>query len=494
MRISTREFDASAYQQIRAFLSLRPTPQVNHWETLARKFREHGDVHAAYFILDKLASVYGKDVARAAIERFTQLPLFMRGRGAPIDATEQTHPARYFLRDGLRPILSGNQLLLRVGSNVLALDPRSPSSRAFHIFDDIPTQTGFAGMGNVQRPIEWAPYGDGFVYFKPACEQTIDSSDDENEKHANRLYYVDLRQIDRSLPLEIANKVRIRISYIEFDTNIRHIAEPLSDGTLFVVVSSPIAVLSDICRLVRFNLGKLRAVLDDDFESEIVDLRQYGAVESDIVMTNVEQSLCNDCIANGDVYLTCRGGMQNRELRFIAPDGSWRTKFLHDAPVRAVVKTPSGAVSIDESGRAFLFQNQNPIDDCAFAIEKLPDDIRGELQQNLLSIDWENKKFYLTKKTKFHKIDDILDNLQSYCVTTDSIAKDYVVQTPNQRDPSLVLLRDGSYHFWSDATHSIDFAWQISKETALADDWNDILSTKNSPNVEDDPRVRWYAN
>ena len=185
--------------------------------------------------------------------------------------------------------------------------------------------------------------------------------------------------------------------------------------------------------------------------------------------------------------------MQNRELRFIAPDGSWRTKFIHDAPVCAVIPSPFGAVSLDETGRAFLFNGQNPIDDSNFAIDQLPDDIRSELANCSLSIDWNDKKLFVAKRTKFTKIDDILDNIQAYCITPESIESNYIVQTPTYPSPSLAILRDGSYHFWNDATDSIDFAWQISKETATAEDWNDILSTKNSPSVEDDPRIRWYV-
>ena len=512
MRVSIRDFDASIYQQIRAFLSVRPLPQVNHWESLAHKFYTQGDARAAYYMIDKIASTYGKDVARAALERFTQLPPFLRGRGAPIDTTPQTHPALYFWRDGLRPIQSQNQCLIRIGSNVVAINPHTPTARSFHIFDAIPTQTGFAGMGNIHRPIEWVAYGDGFIYFEPNPDFDSDSNPKYNsesnsniesnsksnsipESHSNhnRLYYVDLRQIDTSLPLEIANKVRIRLSYIEFDTNIRHIAPALADGPIFVTLASPIPILSDTCHLVRLHRDKTRAILDDDFDSECIDLRQYGAIESDIVLPNVEQSLQNDCVAHGDVYLTCCGGMQNRELRFIAPDGSWRTKFIHDAPVCAVIPSPLGAVSLDETGRAFLFNGQNPIDDSNFAIDQLPDDIRSELANCSLSIDWNDKKLFVAKRTKFTKIDDILDNIQAYCITPESIESNYIVQTPTYPSPSLAILRDGSYHFWNDATDSIDFAWQISKETATAEDWHDILSTKNSPSVEDDPRIRWYV-
>ena len=155
--------------------------------------------------------------------------------------------------------------------------------------------------------------------------------------------------------------------------------------------------------------------------------------------------------------------------------------------------SPLGAVSLDETGRAFLFNGQNPIDDSNFAIDQLPDDIRSELANCSLSIDWNDKKLFVAKRTKFTKIDDILDNIQAYCITPESIEFNYIVQTPTYPSPSLAILRDGSYHFWNDATDSIDFAWQISKETATAEDWHDILSTKNSPSVEDDPRIRWYV-
>ena len=500
---------------------MHPLPQVSHWETKARQFRDEGNIGAAYFMIDALAKYYGKDVARAALLRFAHLPLFLRGRGIPADWTMHTHPALYFLRDGLRPIACNGKILVRSGANVLSVSPDSPTSRAYHVFDDIPTQTGFAGMGNVSRPIEWIPYADGFLYFDAEPENGIndesDAGDNGNDElnsnsedkmkysskvesvagsaavHRNRLCYVDLRQIDASLPLEVANKVRLRISYIEFDSDIRHIAEPLEDGSFLITLAPPIPVFSDVCRIVRFDEAKLRSALEADDPSDFIDLREFGAVLRDIVLPNAEQTLCNDCVAHGDVYLTCCGGMQNRELRFIAPDGSWRTKFLHEAPVCAVIASPSGDVSLDESGRAFLLKNQTPVGDGCFAIGKLPPDVRDNLAQCILSADWEGKKLYVTKRANFDKAEDLLDNLRSYCVTEEEVSENFEIQRVGCNPTNLLALRDGTFHFWSDAARSIDPAWQISRETATAEDWKSLLSAEDAPNPDDDPRIRWYV-
>ncbi len=496
---------------------MHPLPQVSHWETKARQFRDEGMIGAAYFMIDALARYYGKDVARAALLRFAHLPLFLRGRGIPADWTKQTHPALYFLRDGLRPIARNGKILVRSGANVLSVSPDSPTARAYHVFDDVPTQTGFAGMGNVARPIEWIPYADGFLYFDAAPENVgNDGSDADNAgcvefnsnnldkteysskvKNAavrrNRLHYVDLRQIDASLALEVANKVRLRISYIEFDSDIRHISDPLEDGSFLITLAPSIPVFSDVCRIVRFDDSKLRSALAVDDPSDFIDLRELGAVSRDIVLPNAEQTLRNDCVAHGGVYLTCCGGMQNRELRFIAPDGSWRTKFLHEAPVCAVIASPSGAVSVDESGRAFLLNNKTPVGDGFFNIGKLPSDIRDHLAQCILSVDWDGKKLYVTKRMKFEKIDDLLENLRSYCVTEEEVSETFDIQRIECKDSPLLALRDGTFHFWSDATRSIDPAWQISRETSTADDWKSLLSADDRITPEDDPRIRWYV-
>lgn len=471
MIVSISQFAPDIYRQLRAFLSVRPLPQVPHWEGLARQFYERGALWEAFYVFDRMAACYGKDIARVALERFTHLPLYLRGRGIPVEFRPQTHVAVPILRDGTLPLVHPNRVLIRSGANVLAVSPNCATSRAFHVFDTKPTQTGFAGMG-WRTPIQWASIGTGIVY-----------SDDRT-----KLRFIDLSLIDESIPLELANQLPIQSAYMEFDLPIRRMVGPLEDGTLFITHASPIPVLSDVCRMVRIDVEKCRRYCMHHPMEIDVDLRAIDAVRWDSILPNTEQTLVNDCVSCGASFLTCRGGMQNCEIRFIDSNGGWHTKFVHESPVMAVISTQDGAVSIDETGRAFLFKGDKPIDDCVFALDKLPGILREDFQNCLLSLDWHHKRLYVSKRMTSGAIEGDLSQLPHACVDSNQLCDSYIFHIL----PHMALLEDGTLHFWNDVTHSIDPMWQVSKSTASVEDWKDLLSS-NGPRIEDDPRIRLYV-
>ena len=87
------DFPKNVRDQIRAFLSLSPPPQLPFWENQARIFLSQQQHFAAFFILDKIAAVFGKDAARHAIARISRIPQHLRGRGLPASFDASLHPA-----------------------------------------------------------------------------------------------------------------------------------------------------------------------------------------------------------------------------------------------------------------------------------------------------------------------------------------------------------------------------------------------------------------
>lgn len=452
---------------LKKLATVYPFPQLSVWEGLAKRLYDQGKTAEACYTLDLTAKPYGKDVARHAAERVTRIPAHLKGRGIPAAWHERLHPASTLLCDHTLPLRLGTRLYLRHGMNAVGFAPDDILSHAIHLFDDTPTQTGFAGIDPIQPAIQWIAL-DGCVLWS---------------RGDHTLHLVDTTAIDENLPSELASRRPLPHATLTFDTHIRKLSGPIQDGTFFVTLASTIPILSDECRLCALDLHAIRHFFDR-YPGEPCDIRQLQALRQDIALPNIQQTLDNDCAPNGDTFITCGGGMQPSEIRFIAPNGAWTTKFAHQHPVLAIIPSAHGIVSLDASGLALLWNGTRITDDARFALHTLPDDLQS-LRNTTLSIDWPRKHLYVTRATPHRTLSDVLNHLQAFRLDAHSATPNFLLHV----FPGLALTSDGTFHFWSDAHGSVDMQWQLADATANSDDWRELLAIQ-SPSIEEDPRIR----
>lgn len=242
------------------------------------------------------------------------------------------------------------------------------------------------------------------------------------------------------------------------------LSEGLDSGELLVLKEAVAPILAPDCVLVR-NL---------DRHPEVVEL------------PNIEQRLNGDCVACDVGWMTCCGGMQNTEVRFIHRDGSWETRFAHDKRVLRVARSECGPVSLDASGQAFLWQNKNVIDDCHFALDKLPAEVMEHITDFQAGVDWKRGLLYLNGKGTH------IQEVPAWRVCAENAVSNAFVRQiyPSPSGLCTALLGDGHYHFWNLNANSVVVDWQLPETVANGDDWRALLDNRFHLSVEDDPRIR----
>ncbi|MBQ9396586.1 MAG: hypothetical protein IJU23_13865 [Proteobacteria bacterium] len=465
MIFSRKALRRDASMQITSMQHLRHLPQLPVWENVARQMIQKNNIHEACYIIDLIARYYGKQAGRIALERVIGIKTDWMGRGLTLDCLRGSHPALFVLRDWIRPLQVGDKVCLRNGENVVLASPDGGEFRILSALSENPKPTVSASSNN--GFVDWIAI-DSFLVFS---------------RGDTKLHIVDLSNIP-------SDDQMLDHAELEFSGNIHRLCGPLSDGTFFITLEPQIPILSDICRLCVIDFDKVREKMRQ-CPGESFDVRSIGAVGKDIVLSNTEQTLLDDCQAGEDEFLTCGGGMQNREVRFISGDGSWTTRFVHESRVIRIIRSERGLVSLDETGHAFLWEGRNVVDDIQFCFEKMPEIFRDNLEETDFSIDWGHGQLYLTAMLPPQStLDAALKASYSCCMTVDGADVDaFVKKKFPLKDMELAMFADGSIHFWDMTLDCVDLRWQLSKYLAEQADWQAILATR-SPAIELDPRIR----
>ena len=157
--------------------------------------------------------------------------------------------------------------------------------------------------------------------------------------------------------------------------------------------------------------------------------------------------------------------------------------------------TPNGIASLDISGQSFLWSGSRIVGDQYFDMSGL--DNRFNLQDSSVNctIDWAGQRLYMTKTPTDSSAlnrETILRQSYSCCVTDNGEETSVFIKKiyPLWDDISLVMLADGEYYFWSNNNQSVLPIWQLPASLANARDWKELLKTKQSPSIEEDPRIR----
>ncbi|MBO4350021.1 MAG: hypothetical protein J6A01_03620 [Proteobacteria bacterium] len=462
MLLNPADFDRKSYEQIVNLYRMRPIPQPPVWENVARVFKNKGLFFEACCVIDSMVQKYGKVIGRASYERVFGIPMIQCGRGLNHNCPQSSQPAIFTLRDHTLPLWIGNRVLLRCGCNVLMAQPDSGKIFMLGAISDNPVHLEKTTDPLERSPLVWLTIGNFLVYAHGTEE-------------------LSLVEIPNEIPSD-ADPVPLRRATIKFESNIKNLCGPLEDGTFFVTLESPIPILSDICRLCALNLDEIRAGSD-------------AQLIKNILLTNVEQTLRGDCCACKDGFLTCGGGMQNREVRWIEPDGSWTTRFVHESPVMRMIMSEKGPVSLDESGHAILWDGTKAVDDFAFDNSKIPEIFKDNLNDTAFSVNWMHKRLYLTLTTPPQStLLAALKASHSCCLTANDADEDYFVKhLYHSSNASLAMLADGSFYFWDLNHDCVSAPWQLSQECADQKDWHELLAVR-SPAIEQDPRIRLIRN
>ncbi len=467
MFFTLNDMDRRTVTQLRALNSLHPVPQFPAWEGAAKLLFEKGFRVEASSLLDIAAQHYGRDSGRLATERVTHIPLPLRGRGLAHRAMPVSHPALFALRDHTQPLRIGRNIILRSGNNIIIAAPDSPDIRLVNAISRTPAVAPL--MTANHNPVDWIAIDTCLLFTE----------------HDRRLNIVDLSNIDNLDDSDILPSASIL-----FDKNITHLSGPLNDGTFFIALEPDMPVFSDICKLCQINISKLKESFTET-PTQTIDIQNTDLFIKNIQLHNIEQHFFGDCIPAGDVFMTCGGGMQNQEIRFIDTNGSWTTKFIHEAPVIRVLISENGPVSIDSAGLAYLWKQQKPIDDISFDLSKLPDFITTHLNQSTISIDWTHHSLYFNHTdATVSTLASALNTMHSCRLTQDSIESNTFTKTFYYLDGIvLAMLANGSFHFWDMKHQCVDVRWQLPQTCAEAVDWQEVLNA-DSPAIELDPRIR----
>ena len=458
MLLNPADLDRKSYEQIVNLYRMRPIPQPTVWENVARVFKNKGLVFEACCVLDSMVQKYGKSLGRASYERVFGIPSAQCGRGLNHNCPINSQPAIFTLRDRTAPLWIGNRALFRCGSNVLMAEADSGRIAMLGAISDNPVHLEKTTDPLERCPLVWIAI-ENYILYAHGTEELC------------------LVEIPEQLP-PAGDPVPLRHAKIQFESKIKNLCGPLEDGTFFVTLESPIPILSDICRLCTVNLDEIRAGAD-------------AQLMKNILLTNVEQTLCGDCCACRDGFLTCGGGMQNHEVRWIEPDGSWTTRFVHESPVMRMIMSEKGPVSLDESGHAILWEGTKAVDDFAFDSSKIPGIFKENLDGTTFSVDWMHKRLYMTSTNPPQStLQAALKASHSCCLTADCADEDcFVKHLYHSNEASVAMLADGSFYFWNLDHDCVVPQWQLSQECADQKDWHELLAVR-SPSIEHDPRIR----
>ena len=249
-----------------------------------------------------------------------------------------------------------------------------------------------------------------------------------------------------------------------FEENIVGMAEGLPSGDILVMTAPRMAVMAPDCVILRN-----------------VERAPYA-----VPLSNIEQKLYGDCVSNGAGWVTCCGGMQNSEVRFLHPDGSWDTRFVHEKRVLRVARSENGVVSIDEDGHAYLWDGMQVVADKRIALDKLPKQVFDEVTSMDAGFDWARGRLYLSGKGK-----NIADSA-GWCVSeTDVTSNSFVHQLyPMGGGLAIALLRDSQFHFWDMDKNQVSPHWQLPESCATSEELRYLLDNRVRLSIEADPRLR----
>ncbi len=249
-----------------------------------------------------------------------------------------------------------------------------------------------------------------------------------------------------------------------FERKIMGLSEGLDSGEILVLVAAVSPVFAPDCILVR-GIGKTPEA---------------------VPLPNVQQKLFGDCVAYDEGWVTCNGGMQNSEVRFIHPDGSWETRFAHEKRVLRVACSERGPVSIDADGQAFLWDGETVIEDRHFAVDLLPQEVLEHISEYQAGVDWGRGILYLNDKA------EQIEHVDAWQLSDVEIAHNaFVYQIyPSRSGLCAALLGDGYFHFWNLEQNCVVASWQMPELLGEAEDWRTLLDNKIRLSIEDDPRIR----
>lgn len=468
MIITPEHLSRPSFNQIKTFEKLRPTPQVPSWEASATNFLKKRQLLEALILTDDVVAHYGRDVGRRMAERIFGLPISARGRGITRECSLNDHPSRYALCQECYPIQIGPFTCIRNGNNCLFFKEFFGEHYTMNILSETPTAEPLLNGPYQNASIHWLALGPYIVF----------------SHGTNTLTVVDLSKMDYPSGNQ---KHELPYATVSFGSRVKRLCGPLADGTFFVTLAPELPVLSDVCRLFQFNMPALAATIaaKSDF-----DAREAGCVQKDIELPNVEQTLLDDCCAEGNVFVTCGGGMQNHEVRFIETDGSWTTRFVHEAPVVRILRTECGVMSLDESGTALLWRDQKPIADTKFNVESLPEVFSLSDPNTKITAEWNRRRLYLTTTTPQPNLKAALNAAHSLFISPQGHRADHFVKAIYHLGwHTLAMLADGTLHFWNIQLDCVSPLWQLPHASADSDDWRALLNI-NCPAIEEDPRIR----
>ena len=473
MRFSLSHTSPKIKFQIDRFLSIKPIPQLQAWQALAQNLANQHFLSEAAIILDLAAGYYDKNVVRKIISNVLNVPDYRRGRGLIDAALSPQHPLVYDLRDHNAPVMFDGYVGFRIGSALHLIHPTTADCRIINPFSPTPRHYPICG---IPEPWTHSPISiiniDNCLIFAP---------------YNDDLYFIDLNDIDFSLSPEKAEKQLLPFAKIAFESPVRRICGPLNDGTFFITLAPDLAVLSDKCYLCRLDIPKIQNTIHQSTSPNTFCIRDIA--HKWIQLSNIEQSLCGDICPAGDQFISCCGGMQPEEVRFIDSDGAWTARCVHHHPVVRILQTEFGPTSLDASGLIFLWNGDKIVGDMQFEPGKYQSLLQNP--ETSISLDWQAHNLYLIPPCDIDHL-STFSKSDSVCMGPSAVSiRPFIQKIHYLPGCAVAMFSDGNYYFWDSLNDCVQAPWQLSQRLASADDWRDVLSIQ-SPSVELDPRIRFY--
>lgn len=410
---------------VKAFLKLKPVPQVSSWIQCAKRFAAQGFYYEASAIMDSIAMHYGREVARKAWNQFSHIPIEQRGFGIG--------EARRCIDEQSPPSLHLDKAFIKTSEGIRYTSIVDGYQGEINLFF---LRKGF----RLPEAYKIAVSNHGVFTFS---ERNVYRAD-----HA-QAEFVLLKQLEEPI---------LRVS------------SPLEDGSVLILTAPKLPVFSPDCSLVNWVDGALTV----------------------LHLPNTAQNLVGDCVAWGNAFVMCGGGMQANEVRFLAADGSWTTRLQHKEEVLRMARSERGPVSIDKSGLALLWDSAElqVIDHKHLQLDKLPKEVIEDIETYDASMDWERGVLYLSRP-KETSLMDHLASQETWQLNGDKLCNNaFVTQLfPSLNGLCLASLRDGQFHWWDLQNEQVTTNWQLPLTCATAEELVKLIKyTKIG--VDDDPRLR----
>ena len=473
MRFSLLQIPGKVRFQIEGFLRIKPVPQLDAWRIFAQNLKTHHHETEAAIVFDLAALHYDKSAVRKAASQVLSVPDYRRGRGLIDTRTSLKHPAVFDLRDQNPPVMFDDYVGFRAGSELHLIHPVTADSRLIQPFVPQPAQISKKGLTDpwAETPISFINIQNNLIF----APQT------------NDLYFIDMSRIDFACSPEEAENRLLPYARIQCNAPIHRICGPLDDGTFFATMAPDFAALSDKCFLFRIDIGRIQEAIQ---RSPGCCLKIEEVATQILQLQNIEQTLRGDISVCGDAFITCGGGMQAEEVRFIHADGSWAARCVHTTQVLRILQSEFGPVSLDAGGQAFRWDDGKVVGDMQFSVKETQSLLQSPLSS--CSIDWQANKLYVTCFDDFSHLFTGLSKAPSACMdATGDTRQPFIQKLLYLKGSTIAMLSDGNYYFWDSCNACVLPPWQLSQNLATAEDLHEILSIQ-SPALEDDPRIRIY--